>query len=81
MRLTRYFLPVLEENPADAQIVSHRLMLRAGMIKQASAGIYSWLPLGFKVLKQDRKHRARRTDARGPYPDADADAAIGRSVA
>ncbi|WP_424969445.1 proline--tRNA ligase [Dinoroseobacter sp. S76] len=52
MRLSRYFLPVLKETPAEAQIVSHRLMLRAGMIKQASAGIYSWLPLGFKVLRR-----------------------------
>ena len=52
MRLSRYFLPVLKETPAEAQIVSHRYMLRAGMIKQASAGIYSWLPLGFKVLKR-----------------------------
>ena len=52
MRLSRYFLPVLKENPAEAQIVSHRLMLRAGMIKQASAGIYSWLPLGYKVLRK-----------------------------
>ncbi|MEM9318733.1 MAG: proline--tRNA ligase [Pseudomonadota bacterium] len=52
MRLSRYFLPVLKETPADAQIVSHRYMLRAGMIRQASAGIYSWLPLGFKVLKR-----------------------------
>ena len=52
MRRSRYFLPVLKENPAEAQIVSHRLMLRAGMIKQASAGIYSWLPLGFKVLRK-----------------------------
>ncbi len=52
MRLTRYFLPVLKETPAEAQIVSHRYMLRAGMIKQASAGIYSWLPLGYKVLKK-----------------------------
>ena len=52
MRLSRYFLPVLRENPAEAQIVSHRLMLRAGMIKQSSAGIYSWLPLGFKVLRK-----------------------------
>ncbi|WP_407492176.1 proline--tRNA ligase [Pseudooceanicola sp. MF1-13] len=52
MRLSRYFLPVLKETPADAQIVSHRYMLRAGMIKQASAGIYSWLPLGYKVLKR-----------------------------
>ncbi|MBO9403148.1 proline--tRNA ligase [Shimia sp. R9_3] len=52
MRLSRYFLPVLKETPAEAQIVSHRLMLRAGMIKQSSAGIYSWLPLGFKVLRK-----------------------------
>ena len=52
MRLTRYFLPVLKETPSEAQIVSHRYMLRAGMIKQASAGIYSWLPLGFKVLRK-----------------------------
>ena len=52
MRLSRYFLPVLKENPSEAQIVSHRLMLRAGMIKQASAGIYSWLPLGFKVMRK-----------------------------
>ena len=51
MRLSRYFLPVLKENPAEAQIVSHRLMLRAVMIKQSAAGIYSWLPLGLKVLK------------------------------
>ncbi|WP_397542358.1 proline--tRNA ligase [Roseovarius salis] len=52
MRLSRYFLPVLKENPAEAQVASHRLMLRAGMIKQAAAGIYSWLPLGFKVMRK-----------------------------
>ena len=52
MRLSRYFLPVLKETPAEAQIVSHRLMLRAGMIRQQAAGIYSWLPLGYKVLKR-----------------------------
>ena len=52
MRLTRYFLPVLKETPAEAQIASHRLMLRAGMIRQAAAGIYSWLPLGYKVLRR-----------------------------
>src|SRR3989440_3256201 len=52
MRLSQYFLPLLRENPSEAQIVSHRLMLRAGMIRQASAGIYSWLPLGFRVLKR-----------------------------
>src|SRR5579884_1989885 len=52
MRLSEYFLPLLRENPSEAQIVSHRLMLRAGMIRQSSAGIYSWLPLGFRVLKK-----------------------------
>src|SRR5437870_13381261 len=52
MRLSAYFLPLLRENPSEAQIVSHRLMLRAGMIRQSSAGIYSWLPLGLRVLKK-----------------------------
>src|SRR5690348_14054788 len=52
MRLSRYFMPTLREAPADAQIVSHQLMLRAGMIKQEAAGIYAWLPLGLKVLKK-----------------------------
>jgi prolyl-tRNA synthetase len=52
MRLSRYFMPTLKEAPADAQIVSHRLMLRAGMIRQEAAGIYAWLPLGFRVLKK-----------------------------
>src|SRR6202022_252523 len=50
MPLPAYFLPLLRENPSEAQIVSHRLMLRAGMIRQSSAGIYSWLPLGLRVL-------------------------------
>jgi prolyl-tRNA synthetase len=52
MRLSRYFLPVLRETPKEAEIVSHQLMLRSGMIRQSSAGIYSWLPIGFKVLKK-----------------------------
>ena len=52
MRLSRYFLPVLKETPSEAQIVSHRLMLRAGMIRQEAAGIYAWLPLGLRVLKK-----------------------------
>ncbi len=52
MRLSRYFLPVLKEAPSDAQIVSHQLMLRAGMIRQEAAGIYAWLPLGLRVLKK-----------------------------
>jgi prolyl-tRNA synthetase len=52
MRLSQYFLPVLKETPAEAQIASHRLMLRAGMVRQAAAGIYSWLPLGYRVLRR-----------------------------
>ena len=52
MRLSQYFLPTLKENPAEAQIVSHRLMLRAGMVRQSAVGIYSWLPLGLKVLRK-----------------------------
>ena len=52
MRLSRYFLPLMKETPKEAQIVSHRLMLRAGMIQQSSAGIYSWLPMGLKVMRK-----------------------------
>ncbi|MEM1378781.1 MAG: proline--tRNA ligase [Pseudomonadota bacterium] len=52
MRLSNYFLPILKENPKEAEIASHRLMLRAGMIRQQAAGIYSWLPLGKKVLEK-----------------------------
>ncbi len=52
MRLTRFFLPILKETPKEAEIVSHRLMLRAGMMRQEAAGIYAWLPLGFRVLKK-----------------------------
>ncbi len=52
MRLSRYFLPVLKETPKEAEIVSHQLMLRAGLVRQESAGIYAWLPLGLRVLKK-----------------------------
>src|SRR3978361_774823 len=52
MRLSRYFLPVLRDNPKEAEIISHRLMLRAGMIRQEAAGIYAWLPLGLRVLNK-----------------------------
>ncbi|MBO6635735.1 proline--tRNA ligase [Parvibaculum sp.] len=55
MRLSRYFLPTLKENPAEAQIVSHRLMLRAGLVRQTAAGIYAWLPLGLAVLRNIEK--------------------------
>ncbi len=52
MRVSRYYLPTLKEAPAEAEIVSHRLMLRAGMIKRLAAGIYTWLPLGLRVLRK-----------------------------
>src|SRR4051812_4753177 len=52
MRLSRYFLPILRETPKEAEIVSHRLMLRAGLIHQEAAGLYAWLPLGLRVLKK-----------------------------
>jgi prolyl-tRNA synthetase len=55
MRLSRYFLPTLRENPAEAQIVSHRLMLRAGLVRQTAAGIYAWLPMGLAVLRNIEK--------------------------
>ncbi len=51
MRLSNYFLPILKENPTEAKIVSHRLMLRSGMVRQAGAGLYNWLPLGHRVLQ------------------------------
>src|SRR4029078_5161701 len=52
MRLSRYFLPILRETPKEAELVSHRLMLRAGLIRQEAAGIYAFLPLGFRVLRK-----------------------------
>ena len=52
MYFSKSFIPILKNNPSEAKIKSHQLMLRTGMIKQSSAGIYSWLPLGFKVMKK-----------------------------
>ena len=52
MRLSRYLLPVTKETPSDAQVVSHKLMLRAGLVRQTAAGIYAWLPLGLRVLRR-----------------------------
>ena len=52
MHLSKLFIPISKDLPAEAKIKSHQLMLQAGMIKQSSAGIYSWLPLGFKVMKK-----------------------------
>ena len=68
MRLSRYFLPVLKETPAEAQIVSHRLMLRAGLIKQAAAGIYSWLPMGYKVLSRIKQIVDEEQERAGHIP-------------
>jgi len=65
MRLSQYFLPTLKENPSEAQIVSHRLMLRAGMIRQSSAGIYSWLPMGLRVLRNIEKIVREEQDRAG----------------
>ena len=65
MRLSRYFMPTLRETPSEARIVSHRLMLRAGMIRQSSAGIYSWLPLGLRVLKNIERIVREEQDAAG----------------
>ena len=52
MYLSKLFIPILKETPSEAKIKSHQLMLRTGMIKQSSTGIYSWLPLGFKIMKK-----------------------------
>jgi prolyl-tRNA synthetase len=65
MRLSAYFLPLLRETPSEAQIVSHRLMLRAAMIRQSSAGIYSWLPLGLRVLRKVEQIVREEQDAAG----------------
>jgi prolyl-tRNA synthetase len=65
MRLSRFFLPVLKESPKEAEIVSHKLMLRAGMIKQQAAGSYSWLPLGFRVLEKITKIVEQEQDRSG----------------
>ena len=65
MRLSQYFLPLIKENPSEAQIVSHRLMLRAGMIRQSASGIYTWLPLGFRVLQKVEQIVREEQDAAG----------------
>src|SRR5215470_11510428 len=65
MRLSRYFLPLLRDDPKEAEILSHRLMLRAGLIRQASAGIYSWLPLGYRVLSKIKQIVREEQDRAG----------------
>src|SRR5471030_2763943 len=65
MRMSQYFLPTMKENPSEAQIVSHRLMLRAGLVRQTSAGIYAWLPLGLRVLRNIERIVREEQDASG----------------
>jgi len=65
LRVSRCFLPVLKESPSDAQIISHKLMLRAGLIRQTAAGIYAWLPIGFRVLKKIEKIVREEQDRAG----------------
>ncbi len=65
MKLSQYFLPTLKENPIDATVVSHQLMVRAGMIRQTASGIYTWLPLGLKVLRKVEKIVKEEMDKSG----------------
>lgn len=65
MRLSKYFLPTLKENPIDATVVSHQLLVRSGMIRQTASGIYSWLPLGLKVLRKVEKIIKEEMDRAG----------------
>lgn len=67
MRLSSYFLPTLKEDPSEASVVSHRYMLRTGMIYQTTAGIYSWLPLGFRVLKKIEQIVREEQNAAGAH--------------
>ncbi len=67
MRLSGYFVPTLRDTPKEAQIVSHRYMLRAGLIQQASAGIYSWLPMGHRVLRKVEQIVREEQDAAGAH--------------
>ena len=65
MRLSHGFIPTIKETPAEAQIASHRLMLRAGLVRQTSAGIYAWLPLGLRVLRNIERIVREEQDAPG----------------
>ena len=65
MRTSQILLATLKETPADAEVVSHRLMLRAGLIRQVAAGIYNWLPLGMRVLNKVKNIIREEMDASG----------------
>ena len=81
MRLSRYFLPILKETPKEAEIVSHRLMLRAGMIRQEAAGSYAWLPLGVRVLHKICAIVREEQNRAGAIEVLDADHPVGGSLA
>ena len=78
MRLSRYFLPILRETPKEAEIVSHRLMLRAGLIRQQAAGIYSWLPIGERVLARIGQIVREEQDRSGAIELCKRDPLVGR---
>ena len=65
MKMSRLYAPTLKEDPAEAELASHRLLLRAGMIRKQAAGLYSYLPLAWRSLKKNRGNRARRDGRRG----------------
>ena len=65
MRMSRYLIPTLKEDPADAEVISHKLMLRAGMIRKLTAGVYSYLPLGLRSLKKVERIVREEMDAAG----------------
>ncbi len=65
MRLTRYYMPTLREKPAEAEIASHQLMLRAGMIRKLASGIYSFLPLGYRVIRKVEEIIRQEMNAKG----------------
>ena len=65
MRTSRFLLATLKETPADAEVISHQLMLRAGMIRKVAAGIYNWLPMGLRVLRKVEKVVREEMDASG----------------
>ena len=80
MYLSKLFIPITKDLPAEAKIKSHQLMLRTGMIKQSSAGIYSWLPLGFKVMKKIEQNSKRRTKCSGCTRNVNANYSIIRNM-
>ena len=81
MYLSKLFLPITKNHPAEAKIKSHQLMLQTGMIKQSSAGIYSWLPLGYKVMKKIERIVREEQNAIGAQENVNANNTISRNLA